>query len=215
MILGLLLACLPHPAPTEPVVTAERSPAEVQLALADALAENGNTPAALALVSRLERDGGDGPELAVVHIKALRLAGLSDTALSQAERATRRWPRESALWNELGVLRMDHGDKDSALPAFERAATGARPPVDHLNNLGFCLLSLGRVDESIAVFERAVEVDGSSRRVLYNLGLALVIDGREAQARRVVGAAADSAEADRVVAAGRDILAARTPLEAP
>lgn len=214
MILAFLLACLPHPAPTEAVVVAEQSPAEVQLALADALAENGNTAAALALVSRLERDGEEGPELSLVHIKALRLAGLSETALSRAERATRRWPREAALWNELGLLRMEAGAVDDALPAFQRAAAAPRPPVDHLNNLGFCLLSLGRGSEAITVLERAVEIDGSSRRVLYNLGLALVIDGREAQARRVV-AAVDPAAADRVVLAGRDIVAARTPLEAP
>jgi len=86
-------------------------------------------------------------------------------AEQQLELAVKADPTFNSAWNLLGLLRLQRGAVDEALPALQQTVTilvakGHRDKLlaDAYNNLGVALLDKGRFSEAAANFEKSLEI---------------------------------------------------------
>lgn len=148
--------------------------------------------------------------------------------LSMLTAASKQYPEDSRVWNNLAVAQMGAGDAASALASAERAASLATSP-EITKNLVITNLANGRLDEakkyaavSDAEAQGAVAaVEGNYKAAAqslagYNAAIAHVLNNNYAAAKREI-ANDHSADADylRAVIAAKegDITAARTELD--
>jgi tetratricopeptide (TPR) repeat protein len=110
---------------------------------------------------------------------------------------------------ELGLVYMDMGMFDQALPSFEQAAEGDKTKLKALEMQGNCLRKLGRLEEALAVYERGIGLQDSEPRnslgILYEYAVCLeTMDRLE-----------ESAESfERVLSVDEDFLDAQERLDA-
>lgn len=178
---------------------------KARLEMVEIMLDAGNPNGALTLLASLRDEGARGPEIDLIHGRALYQAGLFDDATAMLERVPRRhqaWPAAQA---ELGMLAMESKDLDGAISRF-KAATGADPThASYWNNLGFCLMSKGRYDEAVDALRRSLALDSAQARTRNNLGFALLAAGREAEAFRVFRAGSSEAEARYNIGVGYEL----------
>jgi tetratricopeptide (TPR) repeat protein len=98
------------------------------------------------------------------------------------ERLTELEPKNAALLNMVGVMRINMGHLQTAEGYLSRAARLLPNWADAQDNLGFCLLKEGRVAEAIALFSRAVEINPAFRLARLHLAVALNQTGRTQEA---------------------------------
>ena len=179
---------------------------QARLEFARGLLNAGAADACLELIAQLRRDGVRGIELERLHAEALRATGLDDDAQHVLEGVVKRWPRDAAAHNELGILAMDRKDLPTAVEHFEQAVRFDKDNGRYLNNLGFALLTSGRADDAIEALRSALRMDSSKTQTRNNLGFALVAAGREQEALRVFRAASrDAADAHYNVGVGLEL----------
>ncbi len=65
---------------------------------------------------------------------------------------------------ELGLVYMDMGMFEQALPSFQQAAEGEKTRHKALEMQGNCLRKLGRPEEALAVYERGISLGGAEPR---------------------------------------------------
>ncbi|MBO84461.1 MAG: hypothetical protein CL927_03815 [Deltaproteobacteria bacterium] len=179
---------------------------QARLEFARGLLNAGAADACLELIAQLRRDGVRGIELERLHAEALRATGLDDDAQQVLEGVVKRWPRDAAAHNELGILAMDRKDLPTAVAHFEQAVRFDKSNGRYLNNLGFALLTSDRADEAIEALRAALRMDSSKTQTRNNLGFALVAAGREQEALRVFRAASrNNADAHYNVGVGLEL----------
>lgn len=102
-------------------------------------------------------------------------------------------PRDADSWNNLGNVRHELGELESALAALQQAR--ALKPDSALihTNIGRVLASMARYDDSALVFQEAVRLDPRNPGVLLEFGHALT---RLDRAREALVAYADAARMD-------------------
>lgn len=77
---------------------------------------------------------------------------------------------EAAHW--LGVLLVQAGKADEALPLLERASAARPEDAAFAHNLGQAYQALGRLEEAIGIFDRALSLDAASPDALVSAGVA-------------------------------------------
>ncbi len=77
---------------------------------------------------------------------------------------------QAKLWNELGLLCGDSGDKEGAIDAFARATVADPRYARAFNNLGNALRAAGRIGDAIAAATKAVGIDPRYALAWANLG---------------------------------------------
>ncbi len=162
---------------------------QARLEFANGLLAAGAPDACLELIAQLRREGVKGIELERLHAEALRATGLDDDARRILEGMVKRWPRDAAAHNELGILAMDREDLPTAVAEFEQAVRFDKENGDYLNNLGFAQLATEQPEAAIETLRMALRMDSSKAQTRNNLGFALVAAGREQEALRVFKAA--------------------------
>ena len=183
---------------------------QARLEFAHALLRAGSPDACLELIAQLRRDGMKGLELERLHAEALRATGLDDDARAVLEGVVRRWPRDAAAHNELGILAMDRDDRAQAIEHFRLATRHDQDNARYLNNLGFALLVDEQHDAAIDVLRSALRANSARDLTRNNLGFALVAAGRTDEAWRVFRAASgDAADAHYNVGVGLELRGAR------
>ncbi len=101
------------------------------------------------------------------------MAGDLSAAVQDLQSAVSLSPQDAALWNELGIVSVSHGDTKSAEAAFRRAL-GTDPGYFRAwNNLGNCLSAQGDLRGAAAAFRAAVERKPDYTLAWSNLGTAL------------------------------------------
>jgi len=175
--------------------------------LATALLDAGSVDACLELIAQMRAENVRGVNLERLHAKALRAAGLDDDAHDILTQIVRRWPRDAAAHNELGILAMDRRQIDEAVDAFSTASRLNSSSSDFVNNLGFALLTQGNADAAVEALRKALRLDSSRDQTRNNLGFALVAAGRSDEAFRVFRAAANPADAHYHVGVGLELKA--------
>ena len=154
---------------------ASRAPADVeaQIAHAEALAWSGATVEAGAVFERLARAAGAPPRLFRSAARVALAAGEPASAESWIRRGFETHPGDRELaklrerarleaapdstrsWVEalqLGILWIERGEADKAVPQLERARQAVEPQA--LRALGTAWLRLGRFEDAMQVFER-------------------------------------------------------------
>lgn len=179
--------------------------AKARMELAEALLEAGSVDACLKLIAQMRTENVRGVDIERLHARALRSAGLDDDAQDVLQQIVRRWPRDAASHNELGILAMDRKQVDVAVEHFATAARIQDGNADYLNNLGFAQLSQGQHDAAVGSLRRALRADSSRDQTRNNLGFALVAAGRSDEAFRVFRAAGTSADAHYNVGVGLEL----------
>jgi len=77
----------------------------------------------------------------------------------------------------LGVVLLQNGDPEGALPLLEQAATRAPERPDYHNRLGVALAALGRIDEAIVAYRKAIASKPDQPEAHNNLAIALAASG--------------------------------------
>jgi predicted TPR repeat methyltransferase len=77
---------------------------------------------------------------------------------------------EAAQW--LGVLMLQAGRADEALPLLERAVASNPHDAAYSHNLGQAYLTIGRLEHAIAAFDRAISSNPASTDALFSSGIA-------------------------------------------
>lgn len=106
--------------------------------------------------------------------------GELDEAVRNLERAAHLRPRDYFLWQQLGSVRDQSGDRQGALEAFRQSVLLAPYYVQPRWHLGNLLVRMGREEEGLAELRRAVRIDKSLLPAL--IDLAFGIYGRDAKA---------------------------------
>jgi len=179
--------------------------AKARMELAEALLDAGSVDACLELIAQMRAENERGVDIERLHAKALRVAGLDDDAQDVLQQIVRRWPRDAASHNELGILAMDRRQVTEAVDHFATAARIDGDNADYLNNLGFAQLSDGRADDAVDSLRKALRVDSSRDQTRNNLGFALVAAGRSDEAFRVFRSAGSPADAHYNVGVGLEL----------
>ena len=179
--------------------------AKARMEMAEALLEAGSVDACLELIAQMRMEKVRGVDIERLHARALRTAGLDEDAHDVLQQIVRRWPRDAASHNELGILAMDRQQVDSAVEHFASAARLDDGNADFLNNLGFAQLSNGQAEDAVASLRKALRADSSRDQTRNNLGFALVAAERPDEAFRVFRAASTPADAHYNVGVGLEL----------
>lgn len=102
-------------------------------------------------------------------------------------------------YGELGTMWAKRGDWVRAASYFEMAREKAPTRVKYLNNLGYAELMTKRYDRAEQVLKQALELDDDNPSIRNNLILALFLQGKKAQARKIV-LSLEGQERDQVIA---------------
>ena len=88
-------------------------------------------------------------------------------------------PDEPEALNLLGVIALQVGRPEAALPLLARSAQVA-PGYGTFNNMGEALRYLGRLDEAIAAYRQSLQLNPNNVDAVANMGLALYQQGKSA-----------------------------------
>lgn len=188
MIAWLLFACAMRQAPTaglELAAWTEEDPAEVQLAVVDALVDSESWDPALKAINELRSQGLDDPRLDVLQARALLGKARPKEALAVLDKVPRS--NDPEYWRVRSLAYMDLGDVDAALECARKAlrlGRGEDEPYQAKlqNNLGFCLASSGRWEEAESAYRAALTLDPTFDRARNNLAFALAAQDRDEEA---------------------------------
>ena len=131
-------------------------------------------------------------------------AGIGRTARQTAQGAAarpvlaaflKRSPEAAEVWNELGLLQEQAGDRAAAEQSFRRAVHIQPKSSRFRSNLGYNFLQQDHLASAEAELRRAVALEPSSAAARNNLGIALARRGDIEGARRQFLAVADAATA--------------------
>jgi tetratricopeptide (TPR) repeat protein len=137
------------------------------------LINSGEATEALALADRLIELRGDDAQLHFVKAEALRHLGDLAAAESLLTAIHRDAPENAEVLFRLGLARLDQGNVEGALEAFDGAAQ--REP-DHAGawlHAGRCLFLLGNLTDAERALRRAVELDPQGQTGLIHLAICL------------------------------------------
>ncbi len=128
--------------------------------------------------------------------RAARAAGRGSEVLPLLTAFLKNSPEETAeVWNELGIIHDQAGDRAAAERAF-RQAIAQNPGSDRLhNNLGYNLLLQNLLEGAEAAFRHALQLNPASIAARNNLGITLARRGDIDGARREFLAAGGAAAA--------------------
>ncbi len=142
-----------------------------------------------------DADGGRRVRWAAVALGAMLLVGLATLTWRQArmyrdvetlwQTTIERNPRSFMAYNNLGLLRLNRGEREQAVGLFERALE-VEPnfALGHCN-LGWALFQLDRLDEATTHFEKALALWPKFPSALNDLGLVALKKGRPDEALRL------------------------------
>ncbi len=156
--------------------------------LAKALAELGQFDEALKACAP---DGNPAtPDLQRMHAEILKLQGRPSDALWVYERLVYENPDDFGCWNNLGTTKLETGDLDGALEAFQKARDlDPKSAVVH-TNIARVLMAKDRYEDACLMLEKAALLNPDDPAPLVELGRTLTqIDHTEA-GLRALGAAA-------------------------
>jgi len=150
----------------------------VRAGLARLLSRQGNHAAALEqwrlLMERFPAAVNWQSELGV----ACRAAGRREEAVREFRDIMRKYASQRPrMLRNIGVVRMEQGQAESAATAFRRALEMNPQLVRARSGLGAALIQLGRPDEAVAELSRALEADPRAESARYNLGVVLQMRG--------------------------------------
>jgi tetratricopeptide (TPR) repeat protein len=77
-----------------------------------------------------------------------------DRAIAAFERTLKTYPRQAAVWFDLGMYHCQCKEWDQAVQCLRQAVACEPENRYYANNLGFCLARAGQLDESLACFEQ-------------------------------------------------------------
>ncbi len=115
-------------------------------------------------------------------VAALFHSGKAAETEEKARILTQRYPADVFGWNVLGMVFLQQGKSQWAVPNLQQAISLSPRESDIHNNLGVALLQLGRMDEAVASFRKAAELKPESTTARNNLGRALDAAGRTEEA---------------------------------
>jgi tetratricopeptide (TPR) repeat protein len=128
------------------------------------------------------------------------LQAQDDGHLQQAETTLRdlanRYPNNYEVVEALGLLYVDLGKFDTALPLLEKAPKLAPSSPVAIANLGAIYLKLNRNGEAVRALERAAALDAKNPQTETNLGLALMQTNQPKLAADAFARAAETAPND-------------------
>jgi Flp pilus assembly protein TadD len=138
------------------------------------------------------------PAAALAYAGALRANGAKREALAVLDKAAAARPSDRRLHLEQGLLALDIGEPARA-EALLRQAHDPKAPDWRLHSaLGAALASRGRQQEAQAQFAKALALAPDHPSVLNNLALSYVLDGKGAEAERLLRRAQRTAGAPQV-----------------
>jgi predicted O-linked N-acetylglucosamine transferase (SPINDLY family) len=160
-----------------------------QMQKAQGYLQNGNVPAALAILDGVLRKTPLNPDanhlLAMVHLTRGDAAG----ALAPLQLALKPDPQNGPLLDHLGLCYLMLGRFGDAEQVLRRAAALPRAPAVVVMRLGVALLHQQKTAQAVAVLERAVALAPREAECRMNLGRALHRAGQVEDARRAFDAA--------------------------
>jgi superkiller protein 3 len=101
-----------------------------------------------------------------------------DEAISFYRAALAVRPRNTAVYNNVGLALKDQGKLDEAIACHRRAIELDPKFAFAHNNLGLALQAQGKLDEAIAAFQKAIEIDPKYGDAHNNLGVVLQAQGK-------------------------------------
>ncbi len=141
------------------VAGAEPDEAAVRRELAAALAEAGDSDAAIAEYQRALAIDDASPEahndVGLLYLRR----GDHERAAAAFERATRLDPESAAAWHNLGLLHVARGERAAAERAYRTALEHDPRLIEAWGNLAALLASTDRRREAIAALDRLLEID--------------------------------------------------------
>ena len=147
-----------------------------------AAGQQGRYQAALELIGKAIRLGGEVPDFHNNLAEAYRALGRIDRAVAAYRRAIALAPDFVGAHLNLGGVLCERGEFEEAEACYRRAIA-ARPDMALAHyNLGDVLKTRGRLDEAVACLRRAVELAPDLAMAHNNLGATLQLQGRLDQA---------------------------------
>lgn len=137
-----------------------------------------------------ERDAGGDPEWSRLHGDILKSLRKFDEAGHAYEAALAQDAGNFEAWNNLGNVRLESGDADAAVAAFERAKALKPASALILTNLGKAFAAAQRYPESLVELQQAAELAPQDANTLLEFGRMMNRVGRSQEALAVLGTAA-------------------------
>lgn len=159
---------------------------EIAFNLAKALADSGDSDAALALAAKSPGDA----RMAQLYADLLKRAGDSDQAIAAYRRRIEAAPDDAEAWNNLGTTLMAADQVDEALAAFARAHSLAPANIAVLRNQARALQLTQREDAALAVLGDAHRLAPADAGVLLDYAQTLIRLLRPVEALEVLADAA-------------------------
>lgn len=122
----------------------------------------------LALFAAMVTSGAQADELAVA--QRMWLAGQQPAAIARIEKALTQTPDDLQLRFALGVMRMELGDRASAVAIFTRLTQDFPDLADPYNNLAVLHASSGELDDAKLALEQALRLQPDHAQAQENLG---------------------------------------------
>jgi tetratricopeptide (TPR) repeat protein len=124
-------------------------------------------------------------------------------ALALYQRARDVEPDQPDVWNSIGLVQAQTGDRDGAIRSLETALRYDPKHAEAARNLGAVLAAAGRRDEAIAAYERAIAASPGMVEAREDVAVLLAKSGRladaEAQLREALRLTPDSARARAIL----------------
>lgn len=137
------------------------------------LVGQGDPAGALALADSLIAERGDDAQLLFVKSEALRHLGDLRAAEALLLQIHRSAPESGEVLFRLGLVRLDQGNLDGALQAFDASVQRTPTHAGCWLHLGRCLFLQGNLAGAEKALRRAVELDPASRTALILLAFSL------------------------------------------
>ncbi len=168
---------------------------DVQRALAERLAEQGDWGGAFRAADALLKEAPEDVGARLLRGRALRHAGAATEAEADLTRVLVADPHNALAHSELGVLCEADGRRDEALRHHREARRLDPGSPRTANNLGVALVMRGQLAEAVEVFEAGLRDFPGDARLRNNLGFALAERGDFARAKREFTLAGNEAQA--------------------
>jgi predicted Zn-dependent protease len=156
-----------------------------QMVLAKSLLEQGKNVAAGEVLERAIRVDPQ-PDYYFAHAMATLNAGKFGSAEASLRACLEQSPGHAEALSALGLLLIDEGRSDEAIPFLERARTLNPANTEVLYRLGSAYRYTGRFDEAEQLLSTVVERVPGHVGALHNLARVLIATGDEARANEVM-----------------------------
>lgn len=164
-------------------------------AIAQELVRRGDWARAFPLVSRLQADDPEDPEILALRGVVYREQKLPREAEADLEEALRLRPGYAYAHAQLAILLEAEARGGEALAHHRKAAELEPKNAGFVNNLAFSTFAHGRARDAIPLFHAALRLDPTNARIRNNLGFAYARTGDFARASEQFTLASGPAEA--------------------